>query len=185
VLYRVTKTLNNPVFHHYRIILEININQIQQVNMKVKPIKRHKAIQPLSREHHQGLLLSWKIRTGFSKGVSTDRIKTYVDWFYKTYLIAHFEEEEKNIFPILGNNNELVKKAIAQHRRLDQLFRSTSEIEKSLKRIEEELEQHIRFEERILFNEIQKVASEQQLLSILEHHTETQFLESTTDKFWE
>ena len=64
--------------------------------MKVKPIKRHKAIQPLSREHHQGLLLSWKIRTGLSKGVSTDRIKTYADWFYKTYLIPHFEEEEKH-----------------------------------------------------------------------------------------
>lgn len=153
--------------------------------MKVKPIKRHKAIQPLSREHHQGLLLSWKIRTGLSKGVSTDRIKTYVDWFYKTYLIPHFEEEEKHLFPILGNNNILVKKAIAQHRRLDRLFSSTSELKKSLNLIEEELEQHIRFEERVLFNEIQKVATEQQLQFILEHHSESNFFESSTDRFWE
>ncbi|WP_111624223.1 hemerythrin domain-containing protein [Arenibacter echinorum] len=153
--------------------------------MKVKPIKRHKAIQPLSREHHQGLLLSWKIRTGLSKGVSTDRIKTYADWFYKTYLIPHFEEEEKHLFPILGNDNILVKKAIAQHRRLDRLFHSTTELKKSLNHIEEELEQHIRFEERVLFNEIQKVANEQQLQFILEHHKETKFLENTTDRFWE
>src|SRR5690606_12275857 len=137
------------------------------------------------REHHQGLLLSWKIRTGLSKGISTDRIKTYADWFYKTYLTPHFKEEERHLFPILGNDNILVKKAIAQHRRLDRLFRSTSELKKSLNHIEEELEQHIRFEERVLFNEIQKVATEQQLQSILEHHKETHFLESTTDRFWE
>lgn len=153
--------------------------------MKVKPIKRHKAIQPLSREHHQGLLLSWKIRTGLSKGVSTDRIKTYADWFYKTYLNPHFEEEEKHLFPILGNDHIFVKKAIAQHRRLDRLFKSTSELKKSLNHIEEELEQHIRFEERVLFNEIQKVATEQQLQFILEHHNQTKFLENTTDRFWE
>ena len=153
--------------------------------MKVTPIKRHKAIQPSSREHHQGLLLSWKIRTGLSKGVSTDRIKTYVDWFYKTYLIPHFEEEEKHLFPILGNNNILVKKAIAQHRRLDRRFSITSELKKSLNLIEEELEQHIRFEERVLFNEIQKVATEQQLQFILEHHSESNFFESSTDRFWE
>jgi len=153
--------------------------------MKVKPIKRHKAIQPLSREHHQGLLLSWKIRTGLSKGVSTDRIKTYVNWFYKAYLTPHLEEEEKHLFPILGNDNIMVKKAIAQHRRLERLFKSTTELKKSLNHIEEELEQHIRFEERVLFNEIQKVATEQQLQFISEHHNETKFLENTTDKFWE
>ncbi|WP_241739476.1 hypothetical protein [Aestuariibaculum marinum] len=33
----------------------------------MKPLKRHKALQPLSREHHYGLLLTWKIRTGFKK----------------------------------------------------------------------------------------------------------------------
>jgi iron-sulfur cluster repair protein YtfE (RIC family) len=122
---------------------------------------------------------------GFSKGVSTDRIKTYVDWFYKTHLIPHFEEEEENLFPILGNDNELVKKAISQHRRLHRLFNSKVDLQKSLNNIEEELEKHIRFEERVLFNEIQEVATEQQLCAILEHHTETKFLDNTTDRFWE
>jgi len=153
--------------------------------MKTKPIKRHQALQPLSRDHHQGLLLSWKIRTGFAKGISVDRIKNYTDWFYKIHLIPHFKEEEKYIFPILGNDNELVKKAIAQHRRLDRLFNSSLELKKSLIRIEEELEQHIRFEERVLFNEIQKVATKQQMEFILEHHKETKFLDNNTDTFWE
>ena len=153
--------------------------------MKTKPIKRHLALQPLSRDHHQGLLLSWKIRTGFNKGIAVDRIKKYSDWFYKIYLTPHFKEEEKYIFPILGNDNEMVKKAIAQHRRLERLFNSTLEIKKSLSLIEEELEQHIRFEERVLFHEIQEVATEQQLQIILEHHKETKFLDTNTDNFWE
>ena len=61
--------------------------------MHPKPQKRHKALQPLSREHHHGLLLSWKIRSGFSKNIEPKRIRTYADWFFKTHLIPHFEME--------------------------------------------------------------------------------------------
>jgi len=43
--------------------------------MKTVPIKRSIALQPLSREHHHGLLLCWKIRTGLKKGIDIDRIK--------------------------------------------------------------------------------------------------------------
>lgn len=150
-----------------------------------KPIKRHKAMQPLSKEHHRGLLLSWKIRTGFSKGISMERIKTYLDWYYITHLVPHFEAEEKYVFPILGNENELVKKALAQHRRLDRLFNTPTALKKIISLIEEELENHIRFEERILFNEIQKVATEQQMNTLLELHPEIKFMDNTLDVFWE
>ena len=33
------------------------------------PIKRSEYLKPLSRDHHQGLLLCWKIRTGLKKGI--------------------------------------------------------------------------------------------------------------------
>ena len=150
-----------------------------------KPIKRHKAMQPLSREHHQGLLLSWKIRTGFSKGVPVDRIKNYMDWYYSAHLEPHFHAEENYIFPILGNDHELVKKAISQHRRLERLFNKATELKKSISLIEEELESHIRFEERILFNEIQKVATEDQMNVVSDLHPETKFEENCEDLFWE
>lgn len=152
--------------------------------MKIKPIKRDKALQPISREHHQSLLLCWKIRTGFSKGVDVVRMKKYADWFFENHIRPHFEMEETYIFPILGNKHEGVKKALSEHRRLSRLFENSVEIEKSLSRIEEELEAHIRFEERILFNEIQEIATEEQLKSILEHHTESKFQENTDDMFW-
>jgi hypothetical protein len=49
---------------------------------QTKPLKRHAALQPLSREHHHGLLLGWKIRTGLSNGAPLERIKAYADWFF-------------------------------------------------------------------------------------------------------
>lgn len=40
-----------------------------------KSIKRTKALQPLSRDHHHGLLLCWKIRQGIKLNVEPERIK--------------------------------------------------------------------------------------------------------------
>lgn len=153
--------------------------------MKVVPIKRHKAIQPFSRDHHHGLLLCWKIRTGFSKGVSAERIKQYADWFFEYHALPHFKLEEQHIFPILGLENELVKKAVAEHRRLTRLFNCADETHKSLSLIEEELENHIRFEERVLFNEIQKTATDEQLETILKIHNDEKFNDNTNDIFWQ
>ncbi|MBA6151233.1 hemerythrin domain-containing protein [Gelidibacter maritimus] len=152
--------------------------------MKPKPLKRHKALQPFSREHHHGLLLSWKIRTGFSKNIEIERIKTYADWFFENELIPHFELEEAHIFPLLDADHELIKRALAEHRRLKRLFNDEKDIEKSLHKIEEELEQHIRFEERILFPEIQKTATEAQLALIAEVHHDEGFVDNVSDEFW-
>ncbi|CAM3726518.1 hypothetical protein FSS13T_01690 [Flavobacterium saliperosum S13] len=152
--------------------------------LETKPLKRVKELQPLSREHHHGLLLCWKIRTGFSRNIAPERIKRYSDWFYTTYLLPHFELEEEYVFSILKSDNELVKKALSEHRRLRRLFNQGINIEKNLGLIEEELEAHIRFEERVLFPEVQKVASREQLVKIAEIHHEDEFVENEKDVFW-
>ena len=149
-----------------------------------KPLKRSKELQPFSREHHHGLLLSWKIRKGFTSNVETERIKRYADHFFETSLIPHFEDEEKYVFPILGNEHEMVKKALAEHRRLIRLFKKTTDVTRSLSQIEEELEAHIRFEERVLFPEIQKVATKKELQRVADHHTEIEACEDWDDEFW-
>jgi iron-sulfur cluster repair protein YtfE (RIC family) len=148
------------------------------------PIKRNEFLQPISREHHHGLLLSWKIKTGFKKNVDPIRMKKYTDWFYTTHLLPHFEVEEQHIFPILGNEHELVKKALAQHQQLIVLFDSETVAADNLRSIEKELEAHIQFEERVLFNEIQEVATQAQLEHIRLHHTEEPFVDNTEDAFW-
>ena len=78
----------------------------------------------------------------------------------------------------------MVKKALAEHRRLKRLFEVEKENSKALGLIEEELERHIRFEERILFNEIQQRATPEQLIEIEKHHDGPQNREEWGDEFW-
>lgn len=148
------------------------------------PIKRNEFLKSLSREHHHGLLLCWKIRTGLKKKIQPERIKEYTDWFLETHLKPHFEIEEKYIFSILGNEHELIKKALAEHRRLIRLFEATLELSKNLSLIEEELESHIRFEERILFNEVQINATTNQVELVKQYHSEDKFVDNLVDPFW-
>lgn len=147
-------------------------------------MKRTEELKPISREHHQNMLLCWKIRTGISKGVSFERMKKYTDWFFAKYIEPHFREEEEYIFPILGKEDPMVKKAYSNHRRLAKLFKDTEHPEKSLSLIEEELEKHVRFEERKLFNRIQDVATPEQLEHIEKMHEHQEFEENTKDEFW-
>lgn len=153
----------------------------------IMPIKRDELLAPLSREHHHGLLLCWKIRTGFRKNVPVDRIQAYAEWFYKNHLISHFEIEEKYVFSVLGNEHELVKRALREHRQLRRLFEGVREEENSLGLIEEKLEAHIRFEERVLFNQIQEVATAEELEVISVRHSDeggTLNEDEWTDEFW-
>ncbi len=148
------------------------------------PIKRAPELRPLSHDQHHGLLLCWKIKTGMAKNIDLQRIKKYVDWFYEIYLKTHFELEEKYVFTILEADNALIEQALKEHRTLNELFESTSDLEINLKRIEKELDSHIRFEERVLFAEIQKAATKEQLKKIEEIHSKEAFIENEDADFW-
>ncbi|HVV06981.1 MAG TPA: hemerythrin domain-containing protein [Puia sp.] len=152
------------------------------------PIKRHSALQPLSHDHHQALLVSWKIRMGLRKAIEPQRIKKFCDFFYKSHLAGHFKLEEEYIFPILGAGHELITTALADHYTLSQLFTQKQADVNTLTRIEKELEEHIRFEERILFDEIQKIATEEQLNLAAAVRPggkeDIERIESWKDEFW-
>ncbi|MEX0995580.1 MAG: hemerythrin domain-containing protein [Flavobacteriaceae bacterium] len=149
-----------------------------------QPIKRHKALQPWSRDHHQGLLLSWKIKKGFALNVDPNRIKDYCNWFWKTHLLVHFETEENYIFPILGEENHLVEQALDEHEQLRSMFEQKEADTDTLSQIETLLNDHIRFEERALFNAIQEVASKEELKLLEDAHKEGVSCEVWTDEFW-
>ncbi|MBL0127930.1 MAG: hypothetical protein IPP83_10840 [Flavobacteriales bacterium] len=52
---------------------------------------------------------------------------------------------------------------LADHRRLTRLFTGTDDPITRISQIEEELEAHIRFEERVLFTAIEEVATDKEL----------------------
>lgn len=135
-----------------------------------KPIKRSKELASLSREHHDGLLLCWKINTGLDNNIPTERIGAYVLNFYDTNLNQHFIEEERYLFPLLPANNPDREEAETHHKMLREMiavFRNIDQINAlSLKYFAETLNTHIRFEERVLFNIIEEEAGIDKLKSI-------------------
>lgn len=148
------------------------------------PIKRHESLQPLSRDHHHALLLSWKIRQGLKKDVPAKRISAYCSWFYTTHLLPHFELEEQYAFPVLGDAHPLIQQALSEHARLRTMFGNPLTNTAALEAAGDLLEAHIRFEERTLFNAIQEAANPEQLQKILEIHADAAFCDNEEDAFW-
>ncbi len=150
----------------------------------MEPIKRHKSLHPLSHDHHEGLVLCFRISAGLNKGTEADRMNKYADWFYHNHLLQHFETEEKLIFPLLGMEHELIQQALNEHKKLNEIFSRTNKTVDSLKEISVLLEAHIRFEERILFNKIQEATTEEILKDIhIKTSSETCSI-MWSDEFW-
>ncbi|MBL7930293.1 MAG: hemerythrin domain-containing protein [Bacteroidia bacterium] len=149
----------------------------------VNPIKRNESLRNLSRDHHFGLLFCWKVRNFLNK-VETKRITAYADYFYKLHLLPHFRQEEKHVFPLLGEETNLVVEALDDHRCLRLLFDDPNKTTESMALIAKILERHIRFEERVLFKEIQRLVSEAELISVLGEIDKPEE-DQWEDKFWE
>ncbi len=147
-----------------------------------KPLKRSKELRSFSVDHHHGLLLSWKIRTGFKKGIEVKRMANYVEWFYQNHLMPHFKLEEQYMFPVLGDADPDIVKALDDHRELTALIENRNQPE-ALHQLADALEAHIRFEERVLFGRIQQAATPDQLTRIEQIHDSEKFVEHH-DEFW-
>ncbi len=127
--------------------------------------KRHPSLVPVSRDHHEGLLLAVRLQQGENallKLWSHDtawQARAVVD-FYQEHLVRHFAVEEEKVFPTaqqsVAEAAPIVTKLLEQH----EWFRSTAPAmkgrEEAVTRDElvtfgQRLEEHIRIEDRELF----------------------------------
>ena len=155
-----------------------------------RPIKRNPAIVQFSREHHYGLLLVWKIRQGLRLAVEPGRIGKYVTFAFAYELEPHFQAEENLLFSRLEAGNELRIQAEEEHRLLrDQIAQLLEQPanEVALRAFAQALENHIRFEERTLFNHLQERLSAEVLSAIEAAHPplDREACELWGDRFWE
>lgn len=137
-------------------------------------MKRHQSLLSFSREHHTVLLLAQVLKKDAPvyKGMPAkvpDKIE-YLKAKYHTELKKHFHAEENILFPfITGKNNlidELIDDLINDHNKLAEnivLLDTHGDSEKLLDETGCLLERHIRKEERVLFQKIQEVLSENEL----------------------
>ncbi len=127
------------------------------------PLERHPLLRPLSREHHQGLLLCWRIRRDLVARTDPWQVLEECRAVFHSDLLPHFAVEEEVVFPVLGSEHPLVRQAVTEHRRLSRLFQQEGDPQTTLSRIGNELEAHIRFEERVLFPVVQEQATPEEL----------------------
>ena len=128
-------------------------------------MKRHAAFIPLSREHHEALLLATRLMQGrkaLERLWSHDLMwqAKYVVDFFDGHLAEHFRVEEELLFPevtpYLAKEDDVVTLLLEEHaemREMTELLRQPTEkkLECTLARFGEILERHIRREERLLF----------------------------------
>ena len=169
----------------------MNKKEVRDSQKHVKPLKRHPALVPLSHDHHHGLSLCFKIRTGLKKDVETERVRNYVIDFFDRHLKKHFSEEEEVLLKWLDKNNEKRIETENQHKSIYKLKEELEDNNKNhrnlLEIFEKELNAHIRFEERDLFPYLQEKFSSEQLSDIAKQLEEshTEFCETWEDRFWE
>lgn len=132
-------------------------------------MKRHESLSALSSDHHKGLSIAKLLRSaGGLPQSETENIYIRCKEFFETELNEHFTEEESFLVPPLSEN-DLIKKMCADHVKIRELYNSIKAADNpgaSLVTLGEHLENHIRFEERILFPMIEKTLSEEKLLEI-------------------
>lgn len=122
------------------------------------PLKRHPALAPLSRKHHNGLMLVLKTRKGIKHRIDMDRISRYIQYCFDKDLRLHFDKEENGIFTWLPENHPLRLRAFSEHASIREVVSRLNNNPHPLPlilRFSGELQDHIRFEERILFPYLQ------------------------------
>lgn len=147
-------------------------------------MKRHPALIHLSRDHQQGLMLAQLLKKNAPeyKGLPTDASgkMNYAKELYNNELEQHFKEEEEFVFPYLSHKSkdidELVTEILSEHKILKNSILSLKDDENLIDQMDKIgylLEAHIRKEERVLFEKIPQVLSEEELEMIKQKFDQT------------
>lgn len=118
-------------------------------------MKRHKALEPFSRDHNTGLILARSLLLGREGAEQAAREA------WESELKDHFDEEERLLGPLL--DPALLERLVAEHR---QIAQQLDNLPASMAELGAALLDHIRWEERELFPWIEVHATEQQLADV-------------------
>ncbi len=124
---------------------------------------------PLSHQHQHALALCVRIRRALDSGATNyDNLQQEIVQLWNSEIAAHFEAEEQFIFPPANDIGlaPLVERLLAHHALITARVLQARRKEMSLddiSRFAAELSEHIRIEERELFEELQKRLTPDQL----------------------
>ncbi len=149
-------------------------------------VKRNAALVPLSNEHFSHLVFAKRLREGKPDNIESNwpensnekRLIEQVIEYFSVDMLHHFELEEKGVFPIYAlyieeasAEKKLLDIILENHQTVKQKIYSLKGLEgknliQKLKEIGTEIEEHIRKEERQLFEDIQQKIPTDELMEI-------------------
>lgn len=145
-------------------------------------IKREPALQPLSRDHLIALLHAYRLVQA-SSGNPRFGVEECIDGFkgaWKEEIAVHFADEER-LFLSLNVSSESLERLFAEHAALRELvlrlhLEPSGECARELGEL---LERHVRWEEHVLFPEIENGWSEEQRMAL---EKDTSKIEKSRDR---
>ena len=156
-------------------------------------MKRDKSLHPLSWQHHDTLMACLMIKKGVNKQTSLPVLQAFTKHLWENELNHHFNVEENKLIPWLRQKNfpeYLIKSLINDHNLLRTLhlrLQNGGASHKLFLAFSELLEQHVRFEERLIFEKVQDTMPLQELESISNQFATAHSSSCKTYpvKFWE
>lgn len=131
------------------------------------PIKRSKELQPLSRQHHNGLFFCLLLEKGVKKQADKILMRDFCQYFWEKDLEHHFELEEKNLTPFSSYDDlkEGIDRMMKEHVFIRKFFTNPDILNEYsiFDQLQQLIDKHIRFEERELFPLIQSVINEEEM----------------------
>lgn len=156
-------------------------------------MKRNKNLYPLSHQHHNGLMAVLLLEKGVKKKADLKIMNDFILYCWDEELNHHFKAEEEQLNPDhlqLPQLQELYSRMLGEHMIIRGIIDSIKEGKESIEQIisfHTLLEDHIRFEERILFPFVEEHASEEALAVIGKQigHLTNGNCNNYLFKFWE
>jgi mannose-6-phosphate isomerase-like protein (cupin superfamily) len=132
-------------------------------------VKRHPALVPLSHDHHHTLVRARDLRAAASEDEPARQ--TAAERFlrhFALHVVRHFREEEELVFPLLPLQPPELDLVLAQHQRIRALARRLrgEHGEELLAELGALLEEHVRLEERVVFELVQERVPEADLAAL-------------------
>lgn len=153
--------------------------------MTPTPLRRHPALQPLSREHHAALMVCFQVRKGLHAGIRTERLGAYLHWFITHQLAPHFRYEEELVLPLLPTGHPLREQTLEEHAALRAGEQQQDWPADRLLAFADSLDRHIRFEERVLFPYLQEQVGGTALEDALRTPLQAPVCPVWDDPFWQ
>ena len=148
-------------------------------------MKRHPSLEPFSRDHNIGLILARRLVQAAREGETArqDAASSLLK-YWADELEDHFAEEERTLLPLIPSD-ELRERLLREHRSFAEDIRALSDGSSEprvLLHAGETLNDHIRWEERVLFPAIEASATKEQMHALEEQTSQVEARRS--DSSW-